>query len=229
MAENEIENTAAESTVTEEPTEPTTPTLEELAAQVAVLTQNMAVMQALLEDVIGENEYELSYSGEQVDEVCAKMFDITPSADTITDTIVKYSQVAPIYGATQINAALDKANTLQNPANTNAVTSRMYPLRMKWGSFTVNMTVNHDDGEQWSSGTVSNAIPEDIKSQSPCVFMVCDWAKKSFRAVQLSYKVSGRNIEWSVYLSHTSSQSGTYQFKVYYMIIGKTNGGTEVG
>lgn len=227
MAENE--NTVAENaenTVTEEPT---TPTLEELAAKVATLTQNMTDMQALLEDVIGEGEYELSYSGEQVDEVCAKMFDITPSADMITDTIVKFAQVAPTYGPTQINSALTKANILQNPDNVNAVTSRMYPLRQKWGSFAVNMTVNHDDGEQWSSGTVSNAVPEDLKSQSPCVFMVCDWNKKSFRAAQLSYKVSGRNIEWSVYLSHTANQSGTYQFKVYYMIIGKTNGGTEVG
>lgn len=227
MAENETENTAAENaenTVTEEPT---TPTLEELAAQVATLAQKMADMQALLEDVIGEGEYELSYSGEEVDEVCAKMFDITPSADTITNTIVKFAQVAPTYGPTQINSALDKANTLQNPVNVNAVTSRIYPLRQKWGSFTVNMTVNHDDGEQWSSGTVSNAIPQEL--QSPSVFMVCDWNKKSFRAAQLSYKVSGRNIEWSVYLSHTSSQSGTYQFKIYYMIIGKTNGGTEVG
>lgn len=227
MAENE--NTVAENaenTVTEEPT---TPTLEELAAKVATLTQNMTDMQALLEDVIGEGEYELSYSGEQVDEVCAKMFDITPSADMITNTIVKFAQVAPTYGPTQINSALTKANTLQNPDNVNAVTSRMYPLKMKWGSFTVNMTVNHDDGEQWSSGTVSNAVTEDLKSQSPCVFMVCDWSKKSFRAAQLSYKVSGRNIEWSVYLSHTANQSGTYQFKVYYMIIGKANGGTEVG
>lgn len=190
MAENENENT----TTTEEPTE-TTPTLEELAAKVETLTQNLTAMQELLLDVIGEAEYELRYSGEEVDSL------------------------------------LDSGNTVfrsKTAAQIVSLMSRLYPLYMRWGSFTLNMKVNADNGSQWSYNTRSNMIPSGVTN--PAVFMVCDWNKTHFKAQSFQYKIAsnGTDIDWEAYLEHTSDQGGTYAFKVYYLILGKNSGGGSI-
>ena len=184
--EAEVTTTAEEDTTAET----TTPTIEELAEQVSALTQQVAELQGL----VGEDEYELRYSGEEIDSL------------------------------------LDNGRAVFNykPAvELNKIISRFFPLIMKWSSFTLNMNVNADNGQQWSYGTLENVIPENLAT--PYVFMICDWNKTHFAAAQFSYKLNGRNIEWEAYLEHTASQGGTYAFKVYYLIIGKNSGGGSIG
>lgn len=190
MAENENENI----TTPEEPTE-TTPTLEELAAQVATLSQNLTAMQDLLLEVIGEAEYELRYSGEQVENL------------------------------------LDSGRTVFNnktAAQIVGIMTRLYPLYIRWGSFTVNnLKVNPDNGWYWGTGTLTDIIPSGVKN--PAVFMVCDWDKTHFDSQSMSYKVkNGTSIDWRWHIYHTPEQAGTYNFKIYYLILGKNSGGGSI-
>lgn len=178
--ENEIMTTDTQ-------TEDTGQTTEELIAQ---LTARVTA----LEEIVGEEEYELRYSGEE------------------TDTL------------------LDGARAVFNykPAvELNKIISRFFPLVMKWGTFTLNMTVNADNGQQWSYNTLKNIIPDGLTN--PAVFMICDWNKKHFKAQSFSYKINGSDIDWEAYLEHTSDQGGTYAFKVYYLIISKNSGGGQIG
>lgn len=179
----------------DEETTTTTPTLEELAAQVATLSDTVTALQDLLLEVAGESEYELRYSGEEVDSL------------------------------------LDSGNTVfrsKTAAQIVSLMSRLYPLYMRWGSFTLNMKVNADNGSQWSYNTRSNMIPSGVTN--PAVFMVCDWNKTHFKAQSFSYKIAsnGTDIDWEAYLEHTSDQGGTYAFKVYYLILGKNSGGGSI-
>lgn len=179
----------------DEETTTTTPTLEELAAQVATLSDTVTALQDLLLEVAGESEYELRYSGEQVDEL------------------------------------LDSGNTVfksKTAAQIVSLMSRLYPLYMRWGSFTLNMKVNADNGSQWSYNTRTGMIPSGITN--PAVFMVCDWNKTHFKAQSFQYKINsnGTDIDWEAYLEHTSDQGGTYAFKVYYLILGKNSGGGSI-
>lgn len=152
---------------------------------------------AALEEIVGEEEYELRYSGEQTDEL--------------------------LDGGTAVFRAKTAAQIV-------SLVNRLYPLYMRWGSFTVNMKVNADNGSQWSYNTRTGMIPSGVTK--PAVFMVCDWGKKHFKSQSFQYKVAsnGRDIDWEAYLEHTSDQGGTYAFKVYYLIVGKNaEGGSVVG
>ncbi|WP_294409733.1 hypothetical protein [uncultured Ruminococcus sp.] len=171
-----------------------TPTVEEqlaaLQEQTALMAQQIAALQALAD----EEEYELRYSGEDIDSL------------------------------------LDGGRAVFNyksAVELNKIISRFFPLVMKWGSFTLNMTVNADNGQQWSYNTLKNVIPAGLTN--PTVFMICDWNKKHFKSQSFGYKVNGNDIDWEAYLEHTSDQGGTYAFKVYYLIIGKNSGGGQIG
>ena len=169
MDENEITtvaDTQAENTADTADTGQTTPTTEELIQQ---LTARVAA----LEEIVGEEEYELRYSGEQTDEL--------------------------LDGGTAVFRAKTAAQIV-------SLVNRLYPLYMRWGSFTVNMKVNADNGSHWG--------------------------KKHFKSQSFQYKVASnsRDIDWEAYLEHTSDQGGTYAFKVYYLIVGKNaEGGSIVG
>lgn len=188
------ETTAAAEETTAATEETTTPTLEELAAQVETLSQNLTAMQEQLQEVTGEAEYELRYSGEE--------------ADSLLDG------GSTVFGSKTAGQIV-------------SMMSRLFPLVMKWGSFTLNMTVNADNGSQWSYGTLENAVSEGLTA--PYVYMQCDWNKTHFKSQSFSYRLSGRSIEWEAYLEHTSDQGGTYAFKVYYLILGKNSGGGSIG
>lgn len=184
MDENEITtvaDTQAEKTADTADTGQTTPTTEELIQQ---LTARVAA----LEEIVGEEEYELRYSGEQTDEL--------------------------LDGGTAVFRAKTAAQIV-------SLVNRLYPLYMRWGSFTVNMKVNADNGSQWTYNTRTGMIPSGVTN--PAVFMVCDWGKKHFKSQSFQYKVASnsRDIDWEAYLEHTSDQGGTYAFKVYYLIVGK--------
>lgn len=188
MDENEITtvaDTQAENTADTADTGQTTPTTEELIQQ---LTARVAA----LEEIVGEDEYELRYSGEQTDEL--------------------------LDGGTAVFRAKTAAQIV-------SLVNRLYPLYMRWGSFTVNMKVNADNGSQWTYNTRTGMIPSGVTN--PAVFMVCDWNKKHFKSQSFQYKVAsnGRDIDWEAYLEHTSDQGGTYAFKVYYLIVGKMRKG----
>lgn len=109
--DNEImtADTQAENTADTADTGQTTPTTEELIQQ---LTARVAA----LEEIVGEEEYELRYSGEQTDEL--------------------------LDGGTAVFRAKTAAQIV-------SLVNRLYPLYMRWGSFTVNMKVNADNGSQW--------------------------------------------------------------------------------
>ncbi|MFR9035529.1 MAG: hypothetical protein ACLVIP_02825 [Ruminococcus sp.] len=122
MDENEITtvaDTQAENTADTADTGQTTPTTEELIQQ---LTARVAA----LEEIVGEEEYELRYSGEQTDEL--------------------------LDGGTAVFRAKTAAQIV-------SLVNRLYPLYMRWGSFTVNMKVNADNGSQWSYNTRTGMIP----------------------------------------------------------------------
>lgn len=199
-------------------------TLEE---QVADLKTQVETLTELVDLIFSETDYELSYSGEQVDEVCAKMFDITPSADTITDTIVKWSQVGENYGSTQLNAILDKADILQNPSMVNSVSGRLNSLVQKWGSFTKVTHVNSDNGGQWVSGTHNISVPTNTTDIA--IFALCDFANSTFERAQFAYSFNGSKLDYTIYLHHTAEQGGDYNFKVYYLLVGKRSGGGSIG
>lgn len=137
--DNEImtADTQAENTADTADTGQTTPTTEELIQQ---LTARVAA----LEEIVGEEEYELRYSGEQTDEL--------------------------LDGGTAVFRAKTAAQIV-------SLVNRLYPLYMRWGSFTVNMKVNADNGSQWSYNTRTGMIPSGVTN--PAVFMVCDWAKST--------------------------------------------------
>ena len=122
MDENEITtvaDTQAENTADTADTGQTTPTTEELIQQ---LTARVAA----LEEIVGEEEYELRYSGEQTDEL--------------------------LDGGTAVFRAKTAAQIV-------SLVNRLYPLYMRWGSFTVNMKVNADNGSQWTYNTRTGMIP----------------------------------------------------------------------
>lgn len=199
-------------------------TLEE---QVAELKTQVATLTELVDLIYAEKDYELSYSGEQLDEVCEKMFGITPSASTISGTVNKYSQVGSNYGITQLNAILDKANTLQNPSMVNAVSGRLNPLVQKWGSFTKATHVNSDNGGQWVSGTHNISVPTNTTDIA--IFALCDFANSTFERAQFAYSFNGSKLDYTIYLHHTAEQGGDYNFKVYYLLVGKRSGGGSIG
>lgn len=212
------ENTELDETLEDEKT------LEE---QVADLKSQVAALTELVDLLYSETDYELSYSGEQVDEVCEKVFNITPSASTISDTVSKYSQVGANYGITQLNAILDKANILQNPSVVNAAASRLNPLVQKWGSFTKAAHVNSDSGGQWITGTHSISVPTNTTDTA--IFALCDFANSTFDSTQFAYTFNGSKIDYTIYLHHSAEQGGDYNFKVYYLLIGKRTGGGSIG
>ena len=190
MDENEI--TIAADTQTED-TANTADTGQTVEEQLAAMAERITA----LEDIVGEDEYELRYSGEQADEL--------------------------LDGGTAVFRAKTAAQIV-------SLVNRLYPLYMRWGSFTVNMKVNADNGSQWSYNTRTGMIPSGVTN--PAVFMLCDWGKKHFKSQSFQYKVAsnGRDIDWEAYLEHTSDQGGTYAFKVYYLIVGKNaEGGSIVG
>lgn len=195
--------------------------------RIAQLETQVADLTELVNLLYSETDYELSYSGEQVDEVCEKMFNITPSAATISDTISKYAQVGSTYGSTQLNAILDKANILQAPATVNSVTSRLNPLVLKWGSFTKSAHVNADSGSQWITGSQSISVPTNTTDIA--VFALCDFANTSFDHTQFAYTVDGSKINYTIYLHHSAEHGGDYNFKIYYQLIGKRTGGGSIG
>lgn len=175
-----------------------TPTLEEqvaaLTEQVTALSDTVTALQDMFLEIAGEGEYELRYSGEQVDEL------------------------------------LDNANYIfRNKSWTQllALINRTFPLYLKWGSFAFNEKVNPDNGNQSRWNTLAGYVPADVTN--PVVLMTCDWGKTVFKNTQFMYTVNGTDIEWKYYLEHTADQAGTYQFKVYYLIIGKRTGGGQIG
>lgn len=179
-ADTQAENTAD--------TADTGQTVEE---QLAAMAERITA----LESIVGEDEYELRYSGEQVDELLDGTNSVFKSK-TVSQTI--------------------------------ALMNRLYPLYMKWGSFTINMRVNADNGQQSTSNTIKNFIADNVTN--PVVIMVCDWGKTYFRAQNFGYSVNGRDVSWKTYLSHSADQGGNYSFKVYYLILGKiTEGGSING
>lgn len=151
------------------------------------------------------------------------------TATTMANNAAKSATAAEKSADTATQVA-SRAETAKTAAQIVSLVNRLYPLYMRWGSFTVNMKVNADNGSQWSYNTRTGMIPSGVTN--PAVFMVCDWGKKHFKSQSFQYKVAsnGRDIDWEAYLEHTSDQGGTYAFKVYYLIVGKNaEGGSIVG
>lgn len=90
--------------------EGTTPTIEELAAQVSDLTDQVIALQA----IVGETDYELRYSGEELDEICDKVCSISASSDQINTMIANYR--SPKYGRINIrpNLSAGAGSTIKN-------------------------------------------------------------------------------------------------------------------
>ena len=148
----------------------------------------------------------------------------TPTTEELIQQLTaRVAALEEIVGGTAVFRAKTAAQIV-------SLVNRLYPLYMRWGSFTVNMKVNADNGSQWTYNTRTGMIPSGVTN--PAVFMVCDWGKKHFKSQSFQYKVAsnGRDIDWEAYLEHTSDQGGTYAFKVYYLIVGKNaEGGSIVG
>ena len=180
---------------------PQTQTVEQqiaaLAEQVAALSDTVTTLQESISEILSESEYELRYSGEQVDSLL--------------------ESASSVFGSKSVNQIISLIN-------------RTYPLYLKWGSWTINVKVNSDNGSQWQSGT--HTISDMDKISNKAVFMICDWGRKHFKNQCFSYKVnekSGNSIDWEYYLEHTSDQGGTYTFTIFYFVIGKNSGGGSIG
>lgn len=137
------------------------------------------------------------------------------------------------YSGEQIDKLLDDGNTIFNSYASKtrgqvlSLINRTFPLYAKWGSFTSSQKVNADDGWQTLSNSIKNLFPASVTN--PAVFMVCDWAKTNFDAQNFSYAVNGQNVDWKMYIRHSSKQGGTYTFRIYYLVLGKIAGGGTIG
>ena len=154
---------------------------------------------AALETIVGEEEYELRYSGEEVDELLDDANYIFNSSSS--------------YGKTK-----EQVRNLIN---------RTYPLYISRGSYTLSVKVNADNGWQTHSGTISNAFSSDVSN--PTVIAVCDFGGVTFDSQAFTYKVDGQKINWKIRIDHSSSQGGTYSFKIYYLVVGKNAEGGSIG
>ena len=171
----------------------------------------------------------ISAIGEQVEADVERAENAASTAMQAAENAKKSATAAGLSADTATQAA-SRAETAKTAAQIVSLVNRLYPLYMRWGSFTVNMKVNADNGSQWTYNTRTGMIPSGVTN--PAVFMVCDWGKKHFKSQSFQYKVAsnGRDIDWEAYLEHTSDQGGTYAFKVYYLIVGKNaEGGSIVG
>lgn len=209
-----------------------------LEEQLADLKSQVVTLTELVNLLYSEKDYELSYSGEQVDEVCEKVLNITPSAAEI-NTSVKQTQdiFAPIikpgvsYGVhimTEAEALLRSNNgadisSLFKLLNTNGLKD----LVLKWGSFTKATHVNSDSGSQSTSSSHSISVPSNTTDIA--IFAMCDFANAVFDNTQFSYSADGSKFNYTIYLHHSSDQGGDYNFKVYYLLIGKRTGGGKIG
>lgn len=143
MDENEITtvaDTQAENTADTADTGQTTPTTEELIQQ---LTARVAA----LEEIVGEEEYELRYWANR--------------------------RTSFLDGGTAVFRAKTAAQIV-------SLVNRLYPLYMRWGSFTVNMKVNADNGSQWSYNTRTGMIPSGSLS------LRCLWCATGAKALQVA-------------------------------------------
>lgn len=203
---------------------------EELEALEARVTALETIVSGHTEEL--EGSYELLYSGEQDDESIGNVLDLTVSPAEINTIVGKWLNVSFVrapadylqsalsnsYALTVVNSSVDKISKAVN---------RTYPLIMKWQKVTVTITVKSDDGWQRSAGTVQNIIPASITDTA--VIAVCDNANSYFNNVVFGYAVSGRNVDWSIAIDHSSSQGGTYAFSLYFLVLGKNSGGGTIG
>ena len=96
------------------------------------------------------------------------------------EEIVGEEEYGERYSGEQTDELLDGGTAVfraKTAAQIVSLVNRLYPLYMRWGSFTVNMKVNADNGSQWTYNTRTGMIPSGVTN--PAVFMVCDWGKST--------------------------------------------------
>lgn len=162
-------------------------------------------------------------------QVAALSDTVTSLQDTVTE-IAGEGRYELRFSGEQIDGLLDSGNHIfrdKSAAQVLSLINRTFPLYLKWGSLSFSEKVNADNGNQSRWGTLTGCVPADLSN--PTVIMTCDWGKGLFKNTQLMYKVSGTDIEWKYWLEHTADQSGTYLFRVNYLVIGRRLEGGQIG
>lgn len=221
-------------------------TPEERIAQLETQVANLTELVNLL---YSEKDYELSYSGEQVDEVCEKVLDIRPSAEELNTTIMQVQNVIDPLIAKESTGnygghILSEAEALfqsNNGADISSFfkllnTNGLKNLVLKWGVQTVKTPEFSGNGVNWWSSSFGVSLPSNTTDIA--VIASCDFGFKHFGdhygdsnvvGNGFVYKYENGKIHYDFKIMHGSDDSGSYTFKIHYLIIGKRTGGGKIG
>lgn len=220
-----------------------------LEEQLAYLKSQVVTLTELVNLLYSEKDYELSYSGEQVDEVCKKVLDIRPSAEELNTTIMQVQNVIdPLivkestgnYGGHILSEAeaLFQSNNGADISNFYKLlnTNGLKNLVLKWGVQTVKTPEFSGNGVNWWSSSFGVSLPSNTTDIA--VIASCDFGFKHFGdhygdsnvvGNGFVYKYENGKIHYDFKIMHGSDDSGSYTFKIHYLIIGKRTGGGKIG
>lgn len=194
------------------------PTLEE---RVAALE---AAVTALVEQ--DADDYSLRYSGEEVDEALDYKYALTQTAAEVNTVVGRDKSVVPGWTAAKLNQVLGNIENLTDGSHVNDATTRTYPLCIARGvithEFAAASTVTY-----FQSWHLPDVIPDGIDS-GYSVFVSDDGGgiyTDGWAVNDLSYTVSGRNLDILLRLYHNDSSAKSGTMKIYWMIIGTRSGG----
>ena len=146
-------------------------------------------------------DYTLSYSGEELDEVCEKVQAINPSAS-------------------DINSFFTNANAITSFFN------HKDKLQMRWGTRTFTDSINSGTLRNVRF-RFDNIFPDNINIEQlhPIIMVNCDFGDEWFYVdTNLRYKRVGRSVQGNFSFKSESDKAEDYIMNVYCLVIYTTDG-----
>lgn len=202
-----------------------TDTVTELTNNIAALTNDFAdyktsvntrfnTVEDNVSSLVGEENYNLRYSGEEVDTVCDKVLPITQTTADINQVVGGLKSFKQ--SGDQLNYIYEKVMSMPEPSDLMTIRNAYFKMYLKSTEFDISINYSNSSGG-YSSKILKDFIPKNAKN--PRIFVSTDWGGIRLWESSVGAKLIN-NTDIEVKLTHGSTwDEGTRTTKVYVLAI----------
>ena len=186
-----------------------------ITANAAELTveERLSALESKVSALMGEGDFELRYSGEQLDNICDKVTAISATPTNINNVVGRFASGS--YGSNELKRAYEKVMPMPSAGDLISLNANFKNKNFIWGS--ISTDVDYNGGQCWWWGE-TQLIPSGAKNVA--VFATCDWGGASVLGGTVSYKINGQKIKFGCLFHQMFNEvsEGTKKTTLYYLI-----------
>lgn len=178
-------------------------------------------------------DYQLGYSGEQVDELLGAMSTATDgnTGAEIKSVVNKYKTAAAAYTQSKIKSLTDYVNALSNAGTSDkfiGTTNRAYPLILQWDSRALEPQTISAGGSVTITFTSANIIPTSY-TNDVVIMAAAETEDYNNITAAVQYRKDGRNVGFKIKIKNeTEYTQSNVNVTVHYFVLAKSTGGGNI-